>query len=137
MNIVTIKVKCCESDKEAVMTMNRDGLLHWRCVYCGFELHAGGEYHVKWTPHHGTEVSDRPLTPRERYMAADPEMYRDELRASENRKQRAMAAAYDPKQIPELREPKQIEWRVFRGCFHDAAARYCPSGGTCTAGGRI
>jgi len=55
MNVVTIKVKCCDED-EGVMHMNKEGLMHYRCAYCGFELHAGSEYHVKWTPHHGTEV---------------------------------------------------------------------------------
>jgi hypothetical protein len=53
--IVTITVKCCEA-KEGRLAMVRNGLMHFRCVYCGFELHAGSEYHVKWTPHHGTEV---------------------------------------------------------------------------------
>jgi hypothetical protein len=55
MEIATIKVKCCDQD-EAVMQMNKDGLLHFRCVYCGFEISAGSQYHVKWTPHHGVEV---------------------------------------------------------------------------------
>ncbi len=57
MHVVHIKVKCCEHE-EASMAMNHEGMLHYCCVYCGFELHAGGniKYHVKWTPHHGTEV---------------------------------------------------------------------------------
>jgi hypothetical protein len=52
---VVITVECCRL-WPAQLAMNRNGLLHFRCVYCGFELHAGSEYHVKWTPHHGTEV---------------------------------------------------------------------------------
>jgi hypothetical protein len=56
MEIVKITVECCKADKPAVMNMNKRGLMHFRCIYCGFELHAGSEYHVKWTPHHGVEV---------------------------------------------------------------------------------
>jgi hypothetical protein len=57
MNIATITVSCCEQMQDGKMTMNRDGgMLHFRCVYCGFELHAGSQYHVKWSPHHGVEV---------------------------------------------------------------------------------
>jgi len=40
MNVATITVKCCKYP-EAKLDMNRDGMLHFRCVYCGFELSAG------------------------------------------------------------------------------------------------
>jgi hypothetical protein len=56
MKAVTIIIECCEESGRATHTVNREGLLHFRCAYCGYELHAGSEYHVKWTPHHGVEV---------------------------------------------------------------------------------
>lgn len=55
MEIVTIKVKCCK-EPEAEMVMNKAGLLHYRCAYCGFELHAGSEYNASYSPRHGVVV---------------------------------------------------------------------------------
>ena len=37
-HVVSIQIKCCV---EHSMIMNRDGILSFRCIYCGFELIAG------------------------------------------------------------------------------------------------
>ncbi len=49
VHIAKVRIECCDAAEPANIVMNAEGHLHFRCIYCGFELDAGIPP-KEWTP---------------------------------------------------------------------------------------